>query len=635
MVMTALRDGASRGVFKYFLLGILVMAAGGLVFMDIGGFFRGGVTNSDVAKIGAQNLPIAQFDRTLRRTINRLGMTPQQAHQLGYTRELLNGEIRTSLLQQKAANTGIRVSNEQVAQNIKKLIQPMAQPGQAPKDVLEQLLRSQSISEQQLADSIRREMTVNMIGNTIQSGFLTTSDAMARDIALYEQETRDVQYILFKDSDFKNVKEPDETKLREFYESTKEAYAIPEMRKSSLIIIDANALKSSLEISEEEVKEVYERNISAYSEEEKRTIEQVILPGIEQAEQIAKLTQDGKKLIEALKEVTGNTTDLLPATASEKTDLLEELQEPVFTADKAGILGPLESGLGYHIVSIQTITPARIIPLSEVQKDIKDELTETRLIDAQYDLANSVDDYLASGEPLPALEEELGVKAQSFPLSNNFGIGENGKAVFTSALGPDAQSMVAALFNLDEGEASPVTELSDGRMAAIVVEEIKAKTYKPFEDLESDLKKSWMSDSRRIENKMFVLETLSNAKNDSATLNAVAKANGKTIQSLNALKRGSEAKAPIPTSAIQNIFIAGEKELFTMDTENGAAIAIVQKSKIPEKISAETLKTTRNTLQDALQNEAYTLYIGKLHNDYGVTINDRLLETVYAPQDAE
>lgn len=119
MVMTALRDGASGGILKYFLLGLLVMATGGLVFMDIGGFFRGGITSSDAAKIGSNVIPIQQFDRTVRTTLSRLGMSPAQAYQLGYIKELLNGEIRASLIQQKAADTGIQVSTQQVAANIK------------------------------------------------------------------------------------------------------------------------------------------------------------------------------------------------------------------------------------------------------------------------------------------------------------------------------------------------------------------------------------------------------------------------------------------------------------------------------------------------------------------------------------
>ena len=483
MAMQALRDGASGGILKYFLLGILCLAAGGLVFTDVGGFFRGGISGSDVAKIGDQTLSIQQFDRNMRNAVQRLGLSPQQAHQLGYTKELLNGEIRTSLLSQKAADTGINVSNKQLASNIQRILQPMTQPGQDPGDVLQQLLRAQGISEQQLAGSIRQEMSVNMMGNAVQSGFLSFSETMAKDLARYQNETRDVQYIVFKNADFKTPEEPSEEKIREFYEKTKEAYAISEMRKSRVIFIETDNLKESLEIADEEIQDIYDRNISSYSEPEKRKIEQVILADTTKAEEIAKLVGEGKTLKDATKEVTGNTTDYLPSKTVAKTELLEELRDDVFNADEKATIGPLESGLGNHVIVIQSKVDARTTPLSEVRREIKEELIETRLLDAQYDLANTVDDFLAAGEDLDTLKEELNVEIKEMAFSNKFGIGEDGKPVFTRTFGPDTQIFVSALYELNEGEASPVQDLADGRMAALLVDEIKPKAIHHLKSL--------------------------------------------------------------------------------------------------------------------------------------------------------
>ena len=633
MAMQALRDGASGGLLKYFLLGILCLAAGGLVFTDVGGFFRGGISGSDVAKIGNQTLSIQQFDRTLRSATQRLGLSPQQAHQLGYTRELLNGEIRNGLLLQKAADTGINVSTAQVAGNIQKLLQPMAQPGQDPRDVLVQLLRSQGISEQQLANSIRSEMSINMMGNAIQSGFLSTSDTMAKDLARHESETRDVQYIVFKDKDFKSPEEPSEEKIREFYEKTKEAYAIPEMRKSRIVFIETDNLKESLEISDEEIQDVYERNISSYSEPEKRKIEQVILADAAKAEEIAKLVNEGKSLKDATKEVTGNTTDYLPAKDVQKTELLEELRDDVFDADEKATLGPLESGLGNHVIVVQKKVEARTTPLAEVRREIKEELIETRLLDAQYDLANTVDDALAAGEDLETLKEELNLEIKEMAFSNKFGVGENGKAVFTGAFGPDAQIFVSALYELNEGEASPVQELADGRMAALLVDEIKPKTYTPFEELKDDLTKRWINDSRRVQNKTNVLGLVTAAKADGTALDDIAKTQSKSVQNLNGLKRTGEPKKPLTAAAAKNVFEAPVNELFIIDLDDGAAIATINKSSIPDTPKKDSVNTVSTALLQKQQSEAYTIFIEDLNKHYGVRVNEKLLNAAYAQQD--
>lgn len=629
MVMTALRDGASGGIFKYFLLGMLVMAAGGLVFMDIGGFFRGGVSGSDAAKVGKHTISIQSFDRNVRMQLSRLGMTPEKAHQVGYLREMLNGEIRNSLLQQEAIEAGVRPSTKLVASNIEKLLVPMMQHGQKPSDVLEQLLRSQGIGEQELVQSIRREITVNQLGNAIQSGFLEVSEAMVEDLARFEGETRTVEYIAFKEKDFEDVKEPADAELTEFYETMKEAYAIPETRKSQVIIIKTDKLKDSLEISDEEVQHVYERNISTYSEPEKRKIEQTIITDIDQAEEIAEAVRGGQGLKAATEKVTGNTTDYIPSKAQEKPELLDELADEVFTAEKGAVLGPIETGLGAHIVVVNDIVQPRTTPLAEVKKDIRQELEETRLLDAQYDLANTVDDYLAAGEPVETLKEELGVEVQDMPAVNSFGMDESGKAVFTPAFGPDAQILVQSLYELGEGQASPVMELADGSMGALLVTEIKDKTYRSFEDMKQALKDKWIADSRRLQNKFATDEILNKAKADEHDLKTLASTHSKQVNNVSGLKRSTDSKGGLNKATIQMLFAAKPHEMMLIDIDGGAAIAVVQNAKLPEEPDEEALTAARNKLNQEMQNEAYTLYVQSLQDDYGVKINHKLLDSVY------
>ena len=635
MVMTALREGASGGILKYFLLGILAMAAGGLIFMDMGGFFRGGVTSTDAAKAGKHTISIQYFDRTVRSTLSRLGLSTEQAWKVGYIRELLASEIQTSLLAQEAQDKGVLVSNKLVASHIQKLIRPMAQPGQSPADVLQQILRAQGMSEQQLANSIRREMTVNTLGNAVQSGVLETSDLIVKDLAVHKGETRNVSYVLFKNVDLKDIQKPSEEQLQQFYEATKETFAVPETRKSKIILIDSETIKASLEITDEEIQDIYERNVSAYTEPEKREIEQVILSDADMAQQVYEAAQDGKSLKDALQSVADNTTDFLPAKKVAEAELFDELRDPVFDAQAGALLEPIETALGTHVVFVKTIQEKRTTPLSEVKNDIRADLQETRLLDAQYDLANSVDDYFAAGEPIDSIKDELPVDVQDFPPSNNFGIGADGKAVFTGAFGPDAQTLVEFLFELGEEEASSIIELADGRMAAIYAEEIKEKTYTPFEDVRDNMEKRWIEDTRRVQNQTHVKAILEMAQQQGGIgLKAIANDNGKSVANLNALKRGQEAKAPLTQIALNSIFEAPKGEMFMIDLKDGPALASVTAISTPDSPSQESLTSVRNELQQAKQNEAYALYVGKLREEYGVTINQRLLEQAYGGQEA-
>ena len=124
MAMQALKDGAKSGILKYFLLGILVLAGGGLVFTDVGGFFRGGTSSSDVVKIGRENVSINTFDRVARRTLSQLGITPQQAYKLGYLNEILNAEVRRRLLLRAADDENLRLGKDYVVAQTHRILAP-------------------------------------------------------------------------------------------------------------------------------------------------------------------------------------------------------------------------------------------------------------------------------------------------------------------------------------------------------------------------------------------------------------------------------------------------------------------------------------------------------------------------------
>src|SRR5262245_44983148 len=149
MVMRSMREGASGGFVKIVLFGLLTVAVGGLVLMDVGGFFRGGVRRSDVAKVGSEKIQIAAFDRDVRSSLACVGIQPGEALKLGYINEILGAEIRNSLMHQAAGDLGVQVSKQRLAQQIGRIIAPMVEEGQPPQAVLDQILRSQGMSERE------------------------------------------------------------------------------------------------------------------------------------------------------------------------------------------------------------------------------------------------------------------------------------------------------------------------------------------------------------------------------------------------------------------------------------------------------------------------------------------------------
>lgn len=633
MVMNALRKGATAGALKFILSGLLLLATGGLVLTDAGGFFRGGVARTDLAKVGSHKISARQFDVIASRNLQRLGISPGEAYKLGYLREMLNGEIRTHLLTQSAADLGILVSTEQVAEKLHKILAPMATPGQKPQDVLKQILINQNMSEQELTRSIQTEIAVSLLGSAIKSGFADASQPMLLDLAEFESEERAIEFISFLNRDYESTKPPSDEQLQKMYEATKDSYAIPETRQGQLILIDAS--KETPEITDEEVRAAYDNNMDQYEKPESRVIEQTILGNAGDGEKIAAAVKGGKTLKNATKDVTGNTTDHLPGKTVEKEQLPEELRELVFTGKPGDVIGPVKTALGAQVVVIKDVVPAHTQSYESVEKDLRKELETTKAADSKYELANRIDDLLASGSTPEDLKQEADIVIQDLPAINAAGFGSDGKPALDS-FGESAQKIAGTLFDLGgEGESSPVFEMADGRMASVFLSALTPRSHRPFEEVKETIRKQWIEDQRRAENKLRVLEILSELQGEKSGLSDAARTYKKQVQKLSNLTRAQKPEDSLTQQAMMAIFEAPENELFVLDLDDGAAITRVTSVKTKRELSEEQTARMKPALLRELENEAYALYVETQRKKYGAVINDHLLEQIYGAAQEE
>ncbi|MBX2834121.1 MAG: peptidylprolyl isomerase [Micavibrio sp.] len=624
MAMNALRRGASGGIGKFILLGLLVLAGGGLVLTDAGGFFRNGVGSNDIAKIKGDSLSIQKFDRSLRRALAPLNIGVEQATQMGYTRQILNNEVRTMMMEKAAHDYGIQISRPMIAKEIHTMLIPMVQDGQNVDDVLNQVLASQGISEGDLVDSINRDMSVNILGQTLQAGFATPSDAIANDLAAYMNESRTLKYIYLADSSIKNIPAPTEEQLNELYSATKENYAVPESRAGHVIIISNDDLRETLEISEDDIRAEYERNIDSFTLPETRSVSQSILRSQEQAEDVAKAVKDGKSLKEAVKAATGGTTDFIPAQLMNKDSILEDLREPVFAAKKGDIIGPIETALGFQVLKLEDLKKAKTLTLEEATIDIRNELTDLRMSDLKYDTANTVDDLLASGMSPEEVKSEIPVTIIEIPAIKVSGELADTEASFPKNLESEKPSVLQALYELEEGQSSPVYEMPNGDMAAVFLNKINTKSFRPMEEIKSELEANWIKDQQQSKNAARVEKLIK----DNADFTSIAKASGLSTKTAKNIKRDAQPPKPFTPVAISTIFDTAPAEMAVVDLPEGTAVIKVTGYNIGD-IKPENLEQVKTTLQETVSNEAMATYFFYLGNKYNARINDRLLQRAY------
>lgn len=631
MVMQVMRKGRFSGVIKVGFLALLTLGTFGLVLSDVRGVLGGSsVGSNDVASVGGEKISLSSFERILGRTLPRIGISPQEAFQLGYTSQLLGQELKSRTLEIAARKAGIEVSRDQIAKQVSKLIDPLAGDKGNKQEVLEQVLRAQGLNEGEFVTQVGREAATTLLSSAFSNAVARPTDAMLKDLYAYENETRDIEIIALPNQDFKLEKEPDEAALKTAYEGLKENFAIPESRDLTILIIDADALKSKVDISDDELRRIYDEDKNDYVVQESRLVEQVLLKDEAKATEIVKLASAGKSLKQAVKEATGDEKAYIGDISFDKGATQAELRDIVFDGKNIGkVLGPVKTQLGYNIMIVKKITPPALKSFDQVKGQIKKDLIEAKSSDQLYEASSTLDDLLASGTAIAEIKAQVPLKILDVRNIHTTGKDAGGKDLLGD-FKDDASVLVQTAFGLEEGETSPVAQLKDGRYYAIRADKVTAKAYKPFDEIKAQLKEQTIAADKSSENRRAAKAMIERLSAGKATLSALSEELKKPIKSLPGLKKTIQTPPePLISSTLGFVFAAKQNEAFLLDIKGGVALAVVTKTTLPKDPDQKGLDDLAQKMEDQEKSESVDTYTAVKMKAFGASINEGLLTNMY------
>lgn len=631
-----LRDGAKSGVMKFILFGFMVMAVAGLVLMDVGGFFRGGVSSNVVATVAGQEISARNFDSNVRRILSRQGIDTDMAYRAGFIDQILQSEINNALVLKSVSEQGLDVSDQMVATRINRLIEPFA--GNAditPRQALDNILRSQNMGEEEFVHAIRSEMAAELLRRTIAKSMSFGQTEELQALYQYDHEERTIEYILYPFNRIKETTAATDQILKPLYEASKGKHVIPETRSFTIAIIDEADTAQTLEISDDELQARYEDNLSSFQIPERRILQQAIVSTDHMARDIYNAAKKSGDLKQSAEQVSGGNDAYTGEEEFEKLGLPEELANAVFTAKSGTMLEPVQTALGWHIIYVKEILPESTTPFDEVKENLRDEILITQMADQMLETANLLDDKLASGLTLDEALNETSIKtkatqygpirADGSTLDNKDGFKE-----FES----DRSHILQTVYELLEGETAPVMELSDGRYAAIEVTGITPASFKPYEEIKPELAKQWEEDQKAAKTVNEVKSDKSELQTSTKTLKDIS--NNKSLPvKRNTLIRNETAPDSLSENVKQAVFAAQKGELIYAEIQNGFVLAQIIEIKMPpaDKISETELTQIKQTLEGSLETEAMNQYLTQLQNKYGIKINRNVLNAMYeSPQ---
>ena len=488
-----------------------------------------------VARVGNERITAVDFDRQYRAQVERYrqmyqgNFSPELERALDLPRNVLEGMIERMLRLEAAKKLDLHVSDDELAQKIVTL--PFFQDnGQfIGRDKYEKMLRSNGIMPDRFEEELREDMLLEKYAGLVKASVVVPDADIVREYAARNDKAT-IEYILIPTARLDSNAQPTDADLQGYLDKHKERYRAPVQRKIKYLLIDRARVRSKVTPTEAELKAAYEQRKDSFAAPEQVNASHILIKPGEgdngdavaraRAENLAaRAKQPGADFAKLANE---NTDDPSGKTTGGKLppfshgQMVPEFEEAAFSMAPGEIRGPVKTQFGYHIIKVESKTPARQRTFDEVRAQLAAELSE-RQGSAEVDrLSRELAEKLkgmrsASDDDLRKLQSEAvtynttewTARGDSIP-----GIGTNQKFA-------------------DEAWTTPVGKVSDTPITTargivfVRPAEERAAGVPPFSELKARLEADWKAE-RREKDALAQLEPASKELASGTTLASLA-----------------------------------------------------------------------------------------------------------------
>ncbi|HEX7875885.1 MAG TPA: SurA N-terminal domain-containing protein [Sphingobium sp.] len=469
-------------LFALLLLGVIAAA---FILGDISsGKFGPSVGGGDtVAKAGGSRLTMTQFQDRVQRVFENArranpGLQITDFFAQGGAGQIYDQLVAAMTLKEYADDQGVHISKRLVDAQIAQIPAFQDAAGNFSQENFRQLLLRERITEQALRDDISREILERQMLGPLGLG-VKLSDSLILPYASLLLEARQGTIAAVPAAAFRDIADPSDAQLAEYYRKNAASFTIPEQRRIRYAIVDGERFAQAAQPTDAEIAAFYNQNKAAYAAKESRSFEQLILPTEAAAKAIANKVKGGESLGLAAKgaglaasTLTDQSREALTSSSS------AAVAAAAFAAGQGELVGPMRGSLGWVLLRVTALktTPAR--PLSAVRDEIVATLRgqkEKRLL---TEFTGKVEDQIADGGSFEEVVKDNGLKLETTPF-----LLASGKQVEDQAYqpSPDALPLLAPVFRMsqdDDAQLIPITP--DKRYALAAPAEIQAAAPPPL-----------------------------------------------------------------------------------------------------------------------------------------------------------
>jgi peptidyl-prolyl cis-trans isomerase D len=446
---------------------------------------------------------------------------------------------------------------------------------------------------------------------------------MATALYRYRNERRVADYLLVRNESFE-IQSPDTETLKPYYDKNSGQFMAPAYRSLTVLHLDPKQLVPEVAVSEDELRAAFEANKDRYGTPETRALRQIVLDSEAQAERARAMLSEGRSFAAVADDMLGRD----PADLGEnrRSELLEPLRGPAFSAEEGAVTQPIESRLGWHLVKVDQVDPGKTPNFAEVKNELRADLAMDKAVDRLVDLANTVDDQLASGASITEAAREIGFDVRKIEQISRQGNAPDGEPVEDI---PQSGDFLETAFETEQGQTSLLKETDAGGYYVLRVDGVTPEQVRPFDEVRDQVLRAWRAD-QRAQQAQKTAEHIAEKLSEGATLAQFADDRGLSVETTQPLTRGDNRQAgPVGRALAGRLFGVAQGGAVTAGVQGGVAVAQLKEIQAADPAeNPEALAELRDRLRQGMRSDVLASFANALRNRYDVQINQQLLDQI-------
>ncbi|MBF0573720.1 MAG: SurA N-terminal domain-containing protein [Desulfamplus sp.] len=505
--------------------------------------------------------------------------------------------------------------------------------------------------------TLRQAKVTDLILNSVK-----VSDLEAREWYIQNNSEVAVDYVKFAQTSY--PVDPDESKIKEYYDKNKENYKSEPQLKVQYIGFISDSYKSKVIITPESIKSYYDGNSDEFSTPEEVEASHILIKVDEKAS--AELVEKAKKEADEIykKAVAGEDFAVLAKQYSQdpsakdnngylgkfsRNRMIKPFEEKAFSMKAGEISEPVRTQFGWHIIQVKSKTEASKKTLAESTPQIKEKLLADESKNLAYNAAGEAFDAIVDGDSLERaaqLTEHKVVEVGPFTMKGpdkdpefKQDVDTANKNSVSSSNGafPNGQEFAMEAFKLPLKEISDVIEVGNNYYIIKPIEK-KEPVVLAFDEAKDKVIANLKSELQSQETKKAAESFLAALKKDGKIADAdefinSAKEKGFDVKSTPLFKKdGNIADIGSEPEIASAAFKLSEKNRLVSEvikSSDGSYYVIAFKEKkIPdEAVIKENIESVKKQLVNTKQGAVYASWIEQLKSKSKIEIKEGLIDS--------